>query len=363
MSSHCHTSFNMRLPVRQSFPAEHIQAFGSGRVDRVYLTFASDGTIEKAEAGLIDAPYKRMLIDDPAILCIFGKHADIIDMSAIHPAAKFRLDPLKLLEDENGEVDLASFDVGRLVDITHLPAASRYGWSENYLGKAIPTAEGEVHKRVREALISSNAKQTAWKRASKVRTNNAPLGATSPNLTQRRTVKARTDAGAVKVSDVTHSHVGSNNRKNAENTRTRAVKSPGYMVPSPPASKAPEESGLERRKPALPVRPYTQARKGRRNTPVPNGPQGQNMSLVYRQIIDQLSEDAQITYRNYVTVMRKEAAKDAQTRHQFHNELDTFVHQHNIVDLHNEYATIQKRSGSNKTYQLPTFGTDEIIAS
>jgi hypothetical protein len=363
MSSPPRPPLDMKFPVRHSFPAEHIQAFGSGKVDRLYLTFASDGTIEKAEAGLIDAPYKRMVIDDPAILRIFGKRGDRIDMNALHPAAKFRLDPLEIVDDENGNVDLASFDIGRLVDITHLPLAARYGWSENHLGKADPTAEGEVHKRVRGALIFSKSKQTSGRLVGIARPMHALPKIAPSSLTLRSAVKTRTDSGSAQVSDVPSFQPDHRIRNNADRQRIRATKSPRYLVPSPPASTAPEDSSLDSRKPTLPVRPSTPTRKVRRNTPVPNGPQGQRMSAVYQQIMDQLSEEAQLAYCNYVTVTRKETAKNTQMKRQFHHELDTFVHQHVIVDLHNEYAIIQKRSGPNKAYHLPTFGTENSIAS
>lgn len=350
-------AFNLKLPVRHPFPIEHIEAFGSGRVDKVYLSFATNGAITKAEANLIEAPYKRMIIDDPAILRIFGDRGDKIDMSALHPAAKFRLDPLELIDNENGELDLASFDFGRLFCITHLPGSARFGWSKNHLGKADPTAEGEVQKRVREALLASEQKQTAKKRVDNARSSRAPLTATPSKLVLRSGVKARKELEPTESDDVPPSQPSFKNEGISEHKRTRAAKSPRYLAPSPPASVAPEGSDLGSHMPSLPVRPS--GRKPRRTTPIPNGPEGQRMSIVYQQIMQELSEDAQITYRNYVTVMRKEAAKNAQKKSQFHRALNAFVLQHDIVDLHNVYATIQKRSGSNKTYQLPTFGSTE----
>lgn len=357
MAAPANTSFNLKLPVRRPFPIEHIEAFGSGRVDKVYLTFTPNGAVAIAEAELIDAPYKRMVIDDPAILRIFGDRGDKIDMSALHPAAKFRLDPLELADDEDAELDLGSFDVGRLVDITHMPGAARFGWSKNHLGKADPNAEGEVHKRMREAVLSSKQKQTAKKRVDNARSSRAPPTATPSKLVLRSGAKTRKDFENATSNDAPPSQPSFENGENAERKRMKATRSPRYVAPSPPASVAPDESDLDLHMPSLPIRPS--GRRPRRTTPIPNGPEGQRMSIVYQKIMQELPEDAQATYRNYVTVMRKEAAKNAQKKNQFHRDLNAFVLRHDIVDLHNVYATIQKRSGSNKTYQLPTFGSTE----
>jgi hypothetical protein len=144
---------DIKFPVRARFPSEHIQAIGFAEVGPVFLTFAANGSIIKAEAELIDAPYQSMLIDSPSILRIFGQRGDAIDINVLHPSAKFRLDALNINIDDNGELDMASFDVARLVDITESPASTRYNWAQTELD-----GEGEVYRGVRGTFESDKGK-------------------------------------------------------------------------------------------------------------------------------------------------------------------------------------------------------------
>jgi hypothetical protein len=160
---------DIRFPIHARFPSELIQAFGFGEVGFVYLTFAANGTIRKAEAELTDATFKNMLIDSPEILRIFGQRGDSIHMEVMHAAPKFRLDALEIIVDDEGELDMTSFDVGRLVDFTTMPASARFGWSKSQVDKFDPMNEGAVHKRVREGLDADRAKKAV--RGRKARTN------------------------------------------------------------------------------------------------------------------------------------------------------------------------------------------------
>ncbi|KAF2830291.1 hypothetical protein CC86DRAFT_378607 [Ophiobolus disseminans] len=120
-----------RVRVNGRFDPSHIGAFGLASVGRVYLTIAPSGRFLKAEAKLIDATFERMLIDDPNILRIFGERGETIDMSILHPFPRFRIEPVDLDPEDSDDLD---FTVGRLVDITHLPAAARFGTSKFHLG-------------------------------------------------------------------------------------------------------------------------------------------------------------------------------------------------------------------------------------
>jgi hypothetical protein len=294
---------DIRYPIRARFPSELIQAFGFGEVGTVYLTFAANGTIRKAEAELIDATFKSMLMDSPEILRIFGQRGDSIHVEVLHPAPKFRLDALQIIVDDEGELDMTSFDVGRLVDITNLRAAARYGWSKAQLDRLDPLNEGAVHKRVRESFGSNEAKKA--NRGRKPRTN----GAAKDELDVDGQLAQATDAAL----------------------SLRNTSSP--------------------------------ARHRRPATPMPAGVQGQKMGVVFQQILDNLSDAAKATYTLYVTDTRKETAKNTAKKVQFHQELRDFVHMHNIVELHNAYADIQKKSGSNTAYHLPIFDLHDIVAS
>jgi hypothetical protein len=105
-----------KFPIRASFPCEYIHNFGTARVGKIYLTFTFHGAIEQAEAEIINGPYKRMIIDDPDILRIFGARGDEINATVLHPAPRFLLDPYELHVNDNGALDLSSFDVGRLTN-------------------------------------------------------------------------------------------------------------------------------------------------------------------------------------------------------------------------------------------------------
>jgi hypothetical protein len=279
---------DIRFLIRARFPSEHIQAFGFAEVGPVYLTFAANGTIRKAEAALIDATFKHMLIDSPDILRIFGQRGDSIDMSILHPAAKFRLDILNIVDDNEGELDMTSFDAGRLMDITNLPAATRFGWSQAQLDRLDTLNGGAVHERVREMTDCDR-------------------------IATRKDSTPKNNLGAI---------------QKLEKTTDTLLPPPNVCSPT---------------------------RQRRPNTPIPAGVQGQKMGIVYQQILERLPDAAKATYTHYVTGARKEAAKNKAKKLQFHQDLWDFVQQHNIVELHNTYADIQKKSGSNKVYHLPIF--------
>lgn len=354
--------------VEARFPDQHIKAFGAGEVGPVYVTLSPGGKVIKAEAELIQAPFKKMLIDDPKILKIFDERGKGIDINLLHPAAKFRLDPLKILDDEGGELDMSNFDVGRLVDITHLPRAAKYGWSEHHLSKADPEEEGEVHKRVRE--IVEDEEQKKVERQSLKR--KAP--STQPPLTQTRTqrkeaVKAETEKEALTQSNKKKRHV-----KQAAKADTRPepylfspasnphavikVKKPEPTTDTPrswpPSHDSEHPSVVSKRLPKTPAS-IPSPRKGRNTGPIPNTVQGQKMRIPYDQIMAKLSESDQASYEAMVTTERRDAAKNDHLRRLQAARIHAFVRKHDIVSLHNAYAEALKRSGSNKAYQLPTF--------
>jgi len=120
------------LECQDRFNPVYITCFGYADVDKVLLSFNNRGEIIKAEAELIDATYERMLIDDPSILRIFDERGEKIDMSVLHPCPKFRLDPVDCDTVEDDEEP--DFVVARLVDITNLPKAARFGSTRFKLG-------------------------------------------------------------------------------------------------------------------------------------------------------------------------------------------------------------------------------------
>ncbi|OAL06310.1 hypothetical protein IQ06DRAFT_362590 [Phaeosphaeriaceae sp. SRC1lsM3a] len=351
------------------FPHLHIEAFGAGEVGRVHVTFSPSGEVVKAEAGLAHAPFKRMLIDDTRILKMFGERGDIIDINLIHPAARFRLDPLEIIDDEDGELDMSSFDVGRLVDITHLPAAAKYGWSKNYLNKAEPKEEVEVHRRVRQDVeheAQKKIERQSLKRKSPSR---------QPRLTHTRTQRKETakeeakeglvrpaDAnGAVKLAVRLDVRTATDSFSPASQLRTLASK------PEIPLDAKLRVSGLPSpdSEVTFPMKCATEdplskpARKGRNTGPIPNTAQGKKMGIVFNQILARLSDSDQATYTDMVTFDRREAARSETARRVFADRVYGFVRRRNIVGLHNAYAEAMKRNGTNKAYQLPVFHDNE----
>jgi hypothetical protein len=310
------SGLDQKFAIPARFPSEHIQAIGLGEVGSIFLTFAANGSIRKAEAELINAPYKRMLIDNPAILRIFGQRGDSIDTNVLHPSAKFRLDALKIKVDDDGDLDMTSFDVGRLVDITNMPESAHMAWP-------VPTdtEEGDVHRRVREALELDKGKK-------------AKRGKFTPanDVAKDSVAKAKVDAN-----------------KNAVPTTVLTSNPP--TLPTPPARSTPSPPSTP------PDEPPSMSKKrfGGRNKPIPGGPFGEQMKLVWDQIVKRLSKSDVATYTEYVTNGRKDAAKSEAKKATFHQELRAFVEQHDILALHNTYATAQHKSGSNKIYHLPVF--------
>lgn len=142
--------------VRDRFPSGHIQAFGLATVGQVYITFNSQGKVVLAAASLQDAPFKRMIIDDLEILRIFWESGDKIEIDVLHPWPRSRLDPIEpaLLSGEDAKLE--QFDVGRLVDITNKPSASRFGLALHNLSTIDPSEEGAVHKSVRKTVEAAN---------------------------------------------------------------------------------------------------------------------------------------------------------------------------------------------------------------
>jgi hypothetical protein len=307
------SGLDTKFPISARFPSEHIQAFGFGEVGRIFLTFAANGSIRKAESELIDAPYKSMLIDNPETLRIFGQRGDSIDIDVLHPAAKFRMDALEIKVDEGGELDMTSFDVGRLVDITDMSASARFGWP-----LPTETEEGDVYRRVREAMELGKGKNAKRGRSNLVN-----------GVAKNSVANDRTDANKTPVPTM-------------------------VVTLTPPISSTP---------PTPPTKPSSAYRNPNRNRPIPGGVYGKEMGLVFPQILAGLPKSEAKKYTEYVTDGRKNAVKSEAKKAAFHQELRAFVEQHDILELHNTYATAQSKSGSNKRYHLPIFADESNAES
>jgi hypothetical protein len=341
-----------RIQVRTRFPAHHIQAFGFGAVDHVYVSVGSDGQILKAEAELIDAPYKRMIIDDPHLLRIFVDRGQNIDVTVLHPWPKFRLDPIMDIPDDGEDLDMSIFDVGRLVDITHLPAAARFGTMKHNLGMVDTSEEGAVHKRVRQTLEEEWEKQPL-KSGKRRATSSGPRKAAVPAVL---TAKHQHAEGCPPHTD----------SKSRNGIAPPKVKGPNEVRALSPIKEQPEpEAARPVRYTPVPV-PTVSAAKQRRATPllsVPDGRYSKEMGEILKQILDRIPEGAHVTYGQYIGPARKEAAQVSDKKPRLHADLEGFVRRHDIVDLHNAFAKLGSKSGWRHAYQLPTFETNGTAAS
>jgi hypothetical protein len=196
--------------------------------------------------------------------------------------------------------NLTSFDVGQLVDITTMSTFGRFEWP-----LPTETEEGDVHRRVREAVELDKGKNV--KRGRPTLVNGVAMDSVA---------KGRIDANKAPVP-------------------TTTVTPP---ITTPPT----ESSSASKRNP-------------NRNKPIPGGVYGKEMGLVFPQILARLPKPEAKIYTEYVTDGRKDAARSETNTAAFHQELRAFVEQHDILELHNTYATAQSKSGSNKRYHLPVF--------
>ncbi|KAF1844985.1 uncharacterized protein K460DRAFT_354846 [Cucurbitaria berberidis CBS 394.84] len=292
---------NIRVQVRDRFPASQIQAFGSGTVGLVYVTFDRDGKIILADADLYDATFDRMIIDDSDILRIFG-NGDKISMDLLHPWPIFRLVPADPIPVSCEDPTFELFKTGRLVRVRGAPPMARYGLSIPNLQTDDPFEEGEVHRSIRQTveMAAEEARQ--------------PRGSYS---------------------------IGANDRNFPDRTRTSSRSStqqPRELVSAVPSG-----------------RPRVTLKWPKRSNIVPGGPNREEVRTVVDDMFALLPDVAtREQYKHYVEFVRKAAAKDPLMKLQFHRELEDFVRRYNIVELHNQYASLTC-NGSNTIYQLPQF--------
>jgi len=324
------------------FEAAHIGAFGLGEVGPIYLTITPKGRIVKAEAVLIDAPFKRMLIDDPDILRIFGKRGEKITMSVLHPCPRFRLEPVNL------ETEDLDFDVGRLVDITNQPAAAVYGTSKFNLGMVDPSRRrtGKLAE-----LEEKRDKQAAWMAEALSKAD----AVAPPFALQSVAQSLQQDSRPIHTDYAVEQPL-------APTGDTECRLSSAIDASNPSSAHGARNMGAEPTPPPRQVSPIRTTLPTRRKVKIPKGPIGKKMEDVLQKINANLNAADQATYRHYVLTVRKDTGDDEPKKRSFHEELRAFVDRHGIVELHNEYATYQKSSGSNKRYQLPIFDIDTSMA-
>ncbi|EAT78279.1 hypothetical protein HBI56_231770 [Parastagonospora nodorum] len=340
MSSHGADRLDKGFPIKAKFPNGHIMAMDVGYVGQVYLHFAPDGTVIKAEADLIDAAFKHIIIDDPEILRIFSKNGDTIDMNILHPAAVFAIESLNIVNSEEEYFLDATWDNGRLINVTQSSRRIAYRINTTLDGPQ-EAEEGAVHKRIRESIETQLTEKAARgrpgrKRATEARPSDKIAVPALPAKRQRATksvVELPTESTPTR--DVSE-----------EADETQQDYQPEKFTPR---RRAPRQHTPRKRAPKLSKTPELNENDAPKLTKTQIA-----MQALYR-VLDVLPDDHRETYRHFATVVRKEVAKDEERTLEFHRQLRQFVDQHGILEQHNEYVKLLKASGPNKAFQMPFF--------
>jgi hypothetical protein len=168
-------NIKFRMPV--PFDAQYIKGFLAGNIGDVYVTVSPDNQIIKAEAEFVhsDAPFKRLLIDDPKILRIFGANGKAISMTAI-PRPYFTVIPALDANDEGFD----DFEVGRLVfeGTRRRSPPTRV----NLLGQKVPLKNirpEEKKARVEKVVVKKTRKKSRRDRAGRFSSYDTPAAISS----------------------------------------------------------------------------------------------------------------------------------------------------------------------------------------
>jgi methionyl-tRNA formyltransferase len=330
MSFHPYSHQNRTYPIPASFPSEYIHNFGDGRVGGIHLTFGFQGAVVRAEADIINGPYKRMIIDDPKILRIFGARGDVINVTALHPVPKFFLDPHVIHLNENGELDMDSFDVGRLKDarddrfdagllevIADGKTALMYFASKNYIDQERITAQEQLQVQGQEtvgALVEDSGELTG------------ELESNALDGTEQQSAQPMEAA-------------------------------PNSSLPTAPSTPSPEEPTdpePEWLKPSGLPPGMKPCHKKLPSSFMPHGTIGVMMVIVYQQIVQRLPDEAaHAAYAHYIDYARKEAVQSPEMRRQLKISIRAFATKHNIRELHNAYAALLQSPRVVEQLQLP----------
>ncbi len=142
------------IPITATFPTMHMQAFGTGKVGTIHITLTPEDEIIQAEAEVYYAPFKRMIIDDPKILRIFGHRGEEIKPDILHPWPKLQLVPFHPISDTEDDLDMQCFEVGRLIDVTHVSAATQMATARAQPGS---WKDGAVYKSIEKSVKKAEA--------------------------------------------------------------------------------------------------------------------------------------------------------------------------------------------------------------
>ncbi|KAH7093377.1 hypothetical protein FB567DRAFT_609850 [Paraphoma chrysanthemicola] len=355
-----------RTTVPIPFPAQHIQSFGLFyRVGLVYVFKDANGRIVKAAAKLDDAPYQRMIIDDPNILRIFGENGDAIDMRILHPWPTFRLDPVRPVPEDGDNLDMSIFDVARLVEITHLPAAARFGTERHHLGMVNDVEGGAVRERVRKTFEEDWAKGTA-KGAKSRATPVAPKKRAGPQSS-----KPLSNTRQGKDPDLLEDYLKKRikrNKRNAVPPKANDITKPSSLSPIEEQPELECEQEKEVLSPATALASTASIStplplRNNRVPPMSKGPYGKRMGPILDQILAKLPADMHFEYYYFIDNGRHKTAAKPADKKRMHTDLEVFVRRHDIVDLHNQYARLGISSGWNIPCRIPLFDEDEETAS
>lgn len=393
----------IRVRVKDRFPSAHIEAFGAGTIGRLHTTRNAQGEIVMAEARLHNAPYQRLIIDDPNILRIFGVNGEDINMDALlHPWPRFRLDPIRgHAGDTNvaasrrstltpptmitGVPDTADDDldveIARLVDVTNQPKSARLGLIEN--------EKNTVHSSIKRSIDLAEEKRRKRGQTYQVLYLVVRIASTNMHLVRKTITVAPVRSSTRVISSTKMSSIHGDELKTHKDfasqpsERSSARLHALSALPITPQGMSRSEDVATTRVDSssktsrvsgdsgsayVRVIPYTPVPLPRqkphnlhgrnpsstRSNIVPKGKMESRIRKLVGQIYATLPTDsARDQYAHFVSVVRKEAARNPLSKRKLHRELEEFVNEYGFGEAHNRYV-IWSRAGSNQIYHLPT---------
>lgn len=366
-------SHMLEVKCRARFPKNLIQRFGPGSVGRFTLTLDSRREILRANARLYDAAYTHLIIDDPVILEAFSDGCDCKQELSFPPLMKFRLDAF---DNPDLDSEASGHDAARLVNITNLPAMVAFGRRPI---QSLEPPKGAVHARL-EAVWGKDVGHPVAKRKlieteseseedhlPEGRTKsaqNSPLSQTFMGSTENIDQSEQRDRSQEKihlkiVKNLSEANSSSQPTSSLHSKRFESAqreRSVGFDSESSSAiikstasdsnSSAPEHQCRNRIKCTIcrttPSHPW-----------LSSDAHGIEMAKILSQINSRMPEDAQFEYGRLFNLERRRVAKKSKVvKNEFRKSLQDFAVRYDIVVLHNQFATLQRKEEKHD-YRLP----------
>lgn len=321
-----------------------------------------------------------MIIDDPEVLEALFKDRHNEELFEFPPMTKFRLEPFDDPEtdDLDDPVD-TGFDTARLVDTKKLSAYGRrklelmgppkgavHARLEAEWGKDVghPVSDHTQANIDARRLVQSLGVPTGHTRISSV-LNPTVSKIPSETMESDDDIDQLVDGADPRLSHATdHRAVESRTPRHESPSRSRkattgrrpyrnsddfifalSMLAPSAAFPSPPTPEHQCQNHMECKTcQETPSHPW-----------LPSDEHGREMATIVARINDRLPEHAQVDYGRMFNIERRSVAKKTNAvRIRFHLRLQEFAQRYNIVELHNDFATVQ-RKGENRYISCPSY--------